>query len=255
MIKKTLLIILGIIILLISKLVLYRKDLYLYPYWDDKYHEDFIKTYKVKKFSLIDTLGWYIPGLNSNKIIVFCHGNSFNITWKKYIFEKFKNFFTCPIVSIDYLRTSELSIDTLFSRTEKLIEELFAKGYKTDQIILFGESLGCAITLHVGEKYNIKNIINYIGFRKMSDIVGSKVPYIGNIIKVFVNELDNESKIKSNNFNLTLLNSPEDKLVNFQDIKKLSNIPNVEILEISGSHAKANIPDHVMLRLKEKYFI
>lgn len=255
MIKNILVIILAIVSIIVSKLIIYRKNLYLYPYLEDKDHADFIKNKKVLKFNIIDTLGWYIPGLNPNKIIVFCHGNSYNITWKKNLFEKFTNYFNCPIVSIDYLRTSNISFDTIFDRTEKLIEELFKKGYKQNQIILFGESLGCSVTLHIGAKYKIKNIINYIGFRKMSDIAKTKIPYFGNFISLFINELDNESIIKSNNFNLTLLNSPDDKLVNFAHIQELAKTTNTELLQISGSHVNPIILDDIMIRLKEKYGI
>ena len=255
MIKQIFLIIIGCIILLIAKIIIYRKSTYIYPNLEEKYHDDFIKEKNILKFNLIDTLGWYIPGKQNDKIIVFCHGNSHNITWKKRILKKLSNSFSCPIVCIDYLRSTHQSLENMIDRTENLIDELYIKGYNKDQIILFGESLGCSIALHVASKYKINNIINYIGFRKMSDIVKSKLPYFGEIISKFVYELDNEQIIKSNNFNLTLLNSPDDKIVNFSHMLELSKTTSTELLEISGSHFKPEISDKIILKLKQKYNI
>lgn len=89
----------------------------------------------------------------------------------------------------------------------------------------------------------------------MSDIVKSKIPHIGEFVSNFIYELDNELLIKSNNFNLTLLNSPDDKLVDFSHIKELAKSTSAELLEISGPHGKPKIPDHVLEKLKEKYQI
>lgn len=256
MIKQILIIGIGIMLLLVAKVIIYRKLMYIYPTFEDKENlHNFIQTKKIIKFKVVDTLGWYIPGKKNSKIMVFCYGNSHNITWKKNILEKFASVFSCPIVCIDYLRSPEQSLDNMILRTERLVEDLFAKGFSSDQIVLFGESLGCSIALNVAHKYKIPNIINYIGFRKMSDIAKSKIPYIGKIISNFIYELDNEYLIKSNKFNLTLLNSRDDKLVNFKDIEKLAKNTSTELLEIKGPHGKPEIPDYVLEKLKEKYEI
>lgn len=230
--------------------------MYIYPdLRDADNYIDFVKSKKIVKFNLIDTLGWYIPGKQNNKIIVFCYGNSYNITWKKYILERLTSSFSCPIVCIDYLRSPEQSLDNMIIRTEKLIEDLLSKGFDINQIILFGESLGCAIALNVAHKYKIPNIINYIGFRKMSDIVKAKIPYLGTIVSNFIYELDNELLIKSNNFNLTLLNSRDDKLIDFKHIEELAKSTSTELLEIEGTHKKPVIPNCVLEKLKQKYGI
>ena len=230
--------------------------MYIYPILKDaNNYTDFLKSKKIVEFILIDTLGWYIPGKQKNKIIVFCHGNSNNITWKKNILEILSNNISCPIICIDYLRSPKQSLDNMIRRTEKLIEDLFAKGFDINQIVLFGESLGCAIALIIAHKYKIPNIINYIGFRKMSDIFKDKIPYIGTLVSNLIYELDNELLIKSNNFNLTLLNSRDDKLVNFKYIEELAKNTSTELLEIKGPHNNPEIPNHVFQRLIQKYKI
>ena len=68
--------------------------------------------------------------------------------------------------------------------------------------------------------------------------------------------------------NITFLNSPQDELVDYNDIKDMISLlekssnsdvavedTNYELLEISGIHKKPTIPDNVFLRLKEKYDI
>jgi len=253
MIQKIFIILIGLLIIAASKIVIYRKDLYLYPVLDEKPHDDFISKTNTKKFKLIDTLGWYIPGSNTKKIIIFCHGNSYNITWKTPLLIKLSNAFKCPIICIDYLRSKHISITNMFDRTGKLIDGLLDKGFDRSNIILFGESLGCSVVVHVASKYKIPNVISYIGFRSMRDIAKEKIPWFGQIISFFINELDNQKVILENNFNITLLNSSDDKLVKFSHIKEMSKVTGAELLEIKGPHSKPEISDEVLFRLKEKY--
>jgi hypothetical protein len=253
MIKKILIILIGLLIIIGSKIITYRKGLYLYPVLDEKPHDNFIKSTKTRKFKLIDTLGWYIPGSKTKKIIIFCHGNSYNITWKTPLLTKLSNTFKCPIICIDYLRSKHISITNMFNRTSKLVSGLLDKGFDKSNIVLFGESLGCSIVVQVASKYKIPNVISYIGFRNMRDLAREKIPLFGHIVAFFINELDNQSVILENNFNITLLNSPEDKLVNFSHIKEMSKVTGAELLEIKGPHSKPEISDDVFFRLKEKY--
>ncbi len=259
MIKKILLILIGLLIIAASKIIIYRKGLYLYPVSDEKPHNEFVNKTQIKKFNLVDTLGWYIPGSNIKKIVIFCHGNSYNITWKTPLLNRLASTFKCPIICIDYLRPgldlskNHPSVSNMFDRTCKLIDGLIAKGFDRSNIIMFGESLGCAIALRAASKYKIPNVISYIGFRSMRDIAREKIPWFGQIVGFFIDELDNQSVIQANNFNITLLNSPDDKLVNYSHIKQMSKITGAELLQISGPHTKPQIPDDVLFRLKEKY--
>ena len=214
--------------------------------------KDYINRINIPYLSLINDK--VFKNIN-DKIIIFCHGNSYNITWKTKILEKLSDNFKYPIICQDYLRIENPNINSMIQNTSNLIIYLNKKGYNNDSIILFGESLGCSIILNVAKKYNIKNVICYIGFRKMSNIVKKILPYFGNFVSLFTYELNNEEIIKSSNFNITLLNSPNDKLVDYNDIKDMIKNTNIELLEINGSHSRPIIPDNVFLRLKEKYNI
>jgi len=253
MVKKILIILLGLLVIVASKILIYRKELYLYPVLEEKPHDNFITTTNTKKFNLIDTQGWYIPGPNTKKIVIFCHGNSYNITWKTPLLNRLVSTFKCPIICIDYLRIKNTSLTNMINRTAKLIDGLLAKGFDRSNIIMFGESLGCAIMLRVASKYKIPNLISYIGFRSMRDMAKEKIPWFGYMVGDLINELDNQSVILANDFNITLLNSPDDKLVNFSHIKQMAELTGVELLEIKGSHSKPEISDDVIFRLKVKY--
>lgn len=252
-IKILLIVLLGLAVIAASKIVIYRKELYLYPVSEEKPHDEFVSKTQTKKFNLIDTLGWYIPGPNTKKIIIFCHGNSYNITWKAPLLNRLATTFKCPIICIDYLRAKHPTLSNMFDRTSKLVNGLISKGFDRSNIIMFGESLGCAIAVQTAAKYKIPNVISYIGFRSMKDLAKEKIPWFGHIVGFFINELDNQSVIQANNFNITLLNSPEDKLVNYSHIKEMSAVTGAELLEIKGPHTKPQISEQVLSRLKEKY--
>jgi hypothetical protein len=258
--NKIFLVILSCILILLFKLVINRSYFYIKPSNIKKPYKNIIKNKNILQFYINSTLTWYIPEKNISekkldKIIIFCHGNSYNITWKANILDKLSNNFNCPIICQDYLRIKNPSVKKMLQNTSNLVEYLFKKGYNEKSIIMFGESLGCSISLNIAKKYNIKNVICYIGFRKMSDIIKNVLPYLGYFVSLFTNELDNEKIIKTTDLNLTLLNSQDDKLVNFNHIQKMCIENNIELLEIYGSHSKPIIPDNIFLRLKEKYRI
>lgn len=283
--KKVLTVVISCTLILLVKIIINRQNFYINPYKEEKSCEELIKKKNIEQFIFNNTLTWFIPCtfnkienpfknyINKNdisylqlinnkvfknindKIIIFCHGNSYNITWKTKILDKLSDNFNYPIICQDYLRVNNPDINSMIENTSDLIKFLNKKGYDNDSIILFGESIGCSIILNVAKKYNIKNVICYIGFRKMSNVIKIILPFFGHFISLFTNELNNEEIIKSNNFNITLLNSPYDKLVNYNDIKDMIKNTNIELLEINGSHNRPIIPDDVFLRLKEKYNI
>jgi hypothetical protein len=283
--KKILTVFVSCTLILFVKIIINRQSFYIKPYKEEKSCEEIIKKKNIEQFYFNNTLTWFIPstfeiiknpfkdhinGVNisylklindqifkniDDKIIIFCHGNSYNITWKTKILDTLSDNFNYPIICQDYLRVENPSINSMIENTSNLIKYLNKKGYNNDSIILFGESIGCSIILNVAKKYNIKNVICYVGFRKMSNIVKKILPYFGNIISLFIYELNNEEIIKSTNLNITLLNSPDDKLVDYNDIQDMIKDTNIELLEISGSHKRPVISDNVFLRLKEKYNI
>lgn len=254
-IKQIIVLILGLIVLLIAKLIIYRKEMYIYPIDTDAEYETFFKKYNVSEFEIEDTKAWYIPGMLTDKIIIFCHGNALNITWETKSLDKLASVINYPIICVDYLRTNKPSIERMVEINCVLVDKLLKQGYKTEQIILVGESIGSAITLQIANKYKISNIINYIGINKISDIVKERLPVVGGFVSLFISEMDNEKIVKKNNFNLTLLNSRDDQLVNFEKINNLTKFDGTELIEITGTHTKPDINNDVLLKLKKKYLI
>jgi hypothetical protein len=253
--QKIFVVIISIIIMIIIKTIIHRQYFYINVNFPEKDCTKIIKNLSIKQFNLNNTLTWYIPKPLTHKIIIFLHGNSFNITWKSKILNQLSENFIYPIICQDYLRGDNVHVESMIKNTSKLVKYLFKNGYNKDRIIIFGESFGCAIGLKIASKYKIKNVICYIGFRKMSDMIKILMPYYGNFIALFTSEFNNQEIIESTKLNVTLLNSPDDNLVNYSDIIKMAQETNTELLEISGSHNYPNIPYDVFLRLKEKYLI
>jgi surfactin synthase thioesterase subunit len=253
--KKIFVLIISIILLIIIKTIIHRQYFYIDTNYPEKDCSEIINNLSIKQFYINNTLTWYIPKEFKDKIIVFLHGNSFNITWKSKILNQLSNYFTCPIICPDYLRCKNTSVEKMIDTTSELIKYLFENGYNEDTIILFGESFGCSISLEIASRYKIKNVICYIGFRKMSDMIKILLPYFGNFVALFTSEFNNQKIIETEKLNVTLLNSPDDNLVNYSQVKQMSQETGTELLEISGSHLYPIIPYNVFLRLKEKYQI
>ena len=168
--KKVLTVVISCTLILLVKIIINRQNFYINPYQEEKSCEELIKKKNIEQFIFNNTLTWFIPCtfnkienpfknyINKNnisylqlinnkvfenindKIIIFCHGNSYNITWKTKILDKLSDNFNYPIICQDYLRVNNPDINSMIENTSDLITFLNKKGYDNDSIILFGES-------------------------------------------------------------------------------------------------------------------
>jgi hypothetical protein len=243
-----------LILLMFLIIFIYREIFYLQPSYIIKDCSDFITHYNIIKYNYHDLPLWFIPNKQSNKIIIFLQGYSKNITWTTRILSMLSDNFNVPIYSLDYLMINNLSINNIINKCSQFINSLTNK-YDKKNIILIGESLGCALSLNIAQKLSLKHIICIVGFRNMSDIVKKKLYFFGNIISPCITELNNELLIKNNNFNVTLLNSVDDDLVNYDDVKIMALNTNTELLTIYGKHNRYTINNSIFNLLKIKYQI
>jgi hypothetical protein len=279
MIKKILPVISACFILFICKIIIYREDFYFYPVSKEKdlltnnlnnLNELFIDNLRILHINPIQINSFFefpewinssnttfpiIPKTLSNKIIIFCQGNSQNITYKQYLLNQLCKNLNCSIFALDYLRIPNVNIENIITKSSKFINYINKLGIKNENIILFGESIGCSIALQLAIKNNINNVICLVPFRSMADQISFLLPFFGNIIHKFVNELNNYDIISKNNLNVTLLSTPNDEIIPFDQIKKMAIECNCELLEIKGTHGKTIIDKKIYNKLIDKYHI
>lgn len=220
----------------------------------------FIKDYKVKKYKCkvdgVDIID-LPPIKKTNKVIVFFHGNYGNIQIKDKFLSFLSDSFKCRIISVDYLHGSEVSIKNILKITSSVINQLVLEKVDLDDIIIWGESIGCAMALETTAITGVNNCVMMAGFRRMSDMVGIILRgNIGKFSKVFINELDNEKQIENQkNLNLIVLHSKNDDLIPYSQVKQMIDKLKLKHYEIEGTHNTPVINEKIINKIIKQFNI
>jgi len=104
---------------------------------------------------------WLVENEQSNKIILFCHGNGGNISHRDKKLKAMKEL-GYSILIFDYSgygkSTGVPSEQQLYDDASTMAAFLLQK-YQPKQIILYGESIGCPVATYVARKYSIPTLI------------------------------------------------------------------------------------------------
>jgi predicted esterase len=222
--------------------------------------KDFLTEYNAKTYKStignIDVID--IPAKKPiKKVIIYFHGNYGNITMRERILKFLSDSFNARIIAPDYLRIRTVSIKNLVKVANSIIKNVINEGIDIDDIIIWGESIGCAIALETVCVSGVKNFVMLAGFRSMQDMISIMIKnFIGRFLKKFVYELDNRNNIKSiKNINMVVLHSKKDKLIPYEQVLDMVKELKLEHHEIQGTHAKPEISDEIAELIKKKFKI
>jgi len=195
--------------------------------------------------------GWFIPGNNAKYTILFCHGNAGNIGYrleKILLLHKMK----LNIFIIDYRgygrsqgRPSEKGV---YLDAKAAYDYLVNKRkIKPEDIILYGESLGCAVVIHLAAEEKVGALIAEGAFTRGRDMAKSLYPFLP--AAFFSNSFDSLSKIEKIDAAKLFIHSKNDEVVPIGLARRLYNAASEPkyLAEISGGHNSA------FLDSQEKY--
>ncbi|MFH1727556.1 MAG: alpha/beta hydrolase [Pseudomonadota bacterium] len=185
--------------------------------------------------------GWYIPSPNSRKTLLFFHGNAGNISHRLESIEIFHNL-NLNVLIIDYRAygKSEGSISEKGTYLDAQAAWDFLindKKLKSEDIILFGRSLGGAVASYLAVKNNASSIIIESSFVSVNEI--AKDIYFFLPISLLSRFKYNTLKyIESLKCPKLIIHSPDDEIIPFKHGKKLfEKAPDPKIfLKITGCH-------------------
>lgn len=192
---------------------------------------------------------------NSEKIILFAHGNAGNIYNRIHFIQLFSEM--SSVIIFDYQgygksigTPSEENVYSDILNMWKYIKKTLR--YKPKNIVLFGESLGCSAVSWLGsylcdKKDKPKLIIMQSGFSSLKDIVSDICPTF--IYWIFKYKFENINYVKKigDKIPILIIHSPQDEIININHAAKLilAN-KNIFFYRINGTH---NNPE-----INEKYF-
>lgn len=202
---------------------------------------------------------WYIPSSNpeQKKTVLFCHGNSGNISHRSYIIDLCQTL-GLNLLVFDYRGYGESpgrpSIDSI-CQDGLIVYKYLINQCTQDNIIIWGESLGGAIATYIASIYTPNCLILMCTFSSLDDVIKYQdiTKFIAHLLSLTIqylgSNLPNKLKIKYVKCPIAVIHSTEDEVIPYSCAKILYNsIPhnNKIFIKIQGSHSNPQINnDHL----------
>ena len=250
----------ALIIYLVLLILIYvnqRKLLYLPT--ENNYLDDPIK-FKYKEFFLevdksIKLRSWLIEkDLKKYKTLLFFHGNAGNLFNRSYKLNKF-NELDLNVLIISWRSFSgnsgEPTESNLYSDAITAVKWLNKKGVKSENIVLYGESLGTGVAVEIGQSNKFNSIILESPYTSMEKAAKIYYPYLP-IKFLLKDKYNSEKKIKNIKIPILIMHGKKDQIIPFYMGKKLfDNANNPKFfLQIDDDDHMLTFNDSLLLEIK-----
>ena len=194
------------------------------PQKPEKYDLNNIKEIYIPSSDRLKLLAWYSKPKNKNPLLVYFHGNSFDIGERAYRIKRYINQ-GLGVLLLSYRGYS----GNLGKPTEKYLydDSLIAINWIKnnlnigfDELIIYGESLGSAVAVELGVKYKFKSVILEAPFTSIFDIAIKRY-YIYPFNFLILDKFDNYSKINRILSPLLIISGKKDEVVPHKHSVKL----------------------------------
>tara|TARA_Y100000590_G_scaffold466143_1_gene640571 strand:- start:779 stop:1582 length:804 start_codon:yes stop_codon:yes gene_type:complete len=164
----------------------------------------------------ISLLSWYFKGLDSKPILIYFHGNSFDIGERAYRIKKYieKGF---SILLISWRGFSgnkgKPNEKNLYLDGEAAIKWVLNNlKFQLNDLIIYGESLGTGVAVELGTRYKFCSIVLEAPFTSIPDIAKLRYKIFPTkfLVKDKFNNLDKIKKIKSP---LLIISGKKDEII------------------------------------------
>jgi len=139
---------------------------------------------------------WWVARPDARLVTLYLHGNAGNITDRLGAIREIVAAGSSVLIP-DYRgygksggRPSEKG---LYIDSETAFVQLLGRGYRVDQIVLHGESLGAAVAVDLASRRPCAGLILEAPFTSASEIAGTVIPFLGPML---VRSYDSRSKIR-----------------------------------------------------------
>lgn len=248
-VRETLINILSFIViglvLLNAWFYLLQPSMLFYPYKDlDAIPTDWGLAYENVELVTSDNIrlhGWYLPSKNAKQVALFFHGNGGNISHRGDSLKIFHEL-GLNVLIIDYrgygLSEGKLSEQGLYRDAMAAWQYLVNKrGYKANDIILFGRSLGGSVATQLASQVKPRALIIESCFSSVRDMASRMMPLVSKLIYLRYS-LDTEHTISKVNLPVLVMHSPDDEIIPFQLGQKIFTAANSPkyFYELRGGH-------------------
>jgi len=226
-------------------LFMFQRNLLYHP-TDNNYFGDQLKVriqkVKIRTADNIELLGWFHrKDINNFKTIVFFHGNAGSLENRIHKINHFKD------IDVNFLiiawrgfsgNQGKPSERGLYEDGKSAINWLNKKGIKNEDLILYGESLGTGVAVHLAQNDKFAGVVLESPFTSMIGAAKNVYPYFP--IRVLLKDkYENDKKIKNIKSPILIMHGKKDKIVPFwmgKKIYELANEPKYSYFSESDNH-------------------
>ena len=187
---------LGSMIFLFQRKILYNNSGK--PNKPEAYELNNIKELKIQTSDGVDLLAWYSRPKKNQPMLVYFHGNSFDIGERADRIKRYINNGWGVILLAWRGYSGNLGKPTeknLYIDGESTIKWIIDNlNFDYENLIIYGESLGCAVAVELGTRYKFKSIILESPFTSITDIAQKRYK-IYPVRHLVLDKFDNYSKI------------------------------------------------------------
>jgi fermentation-respiration switch protein FrsA (DUF1100 family) len=189
----------------------------------------------------VELHGWYIPRQGSNRVLLFMHGNAGNISHRGESIAIFHRL-GLNVLIFDYRgygqSQGEPSEHGLYQDAAAAWQYLIeTRGFDSQDIILFGRSLGGAVAAKLASEVQAGGVILESTFSSARDVAASLFPILSRLI-VLRYGFDTAAYLNGVVCPVLVLHSPEDDIIPFYLGEKVYQAAGEEKLfvKIQGDH-------------------
>ena len=253
-ITKFIISIFAIYFVLLIFLYFYQGKLLYHPNVNN-YTEDDKLALKINKVTITTSdhhklIGWFHKKDIPKKTILFFHGNAGSLENRIYKLNHFKN------LDLNFLiiawrgfsgNSGKPNEKGLYEDARSAMRWLESVGIKEEKVILYGESLGTAVAIEIGQNKNFAGMVLESPFTSMVEMGKKYYPFFP-VRLLLKDRYESINKIKNINFPVLVMHGKKDKIVPFymgEKIYNLANMPKFKYFNDTDDHMM-NFNDNLM---------
>lgn len=187
------------------------------------------------------THGWYVPLENHRGVALFSHGNAGNLSGRLESIGLLRSF-GLSVLAYDYggygYSTGKPSEARCYADVRAMWDFLIReKGFRPDEIILFGRSLGAGPTAELAQSVRPAGVVLESAFLSVPDVAAGN-PILRWMTPLIRHRFENKNKVAAIGSPVLIIHSPDDEVIPYahgQRLFELAREPK-SFLEIHGGH-------------------
>jgi uncharacterized protein len=196
---------------------------------------------------------WYYKKPNDAGLVLVSHGNGGNISHRCRLGEHLLKDTDCSVLLYDYegygASEGKPSVKGILKNGLSAFDFAVDKlGYSPSKVIVYGESLGCAVTCYIASRRKAEGIILQSGFRSLPSIARDIFKPL-KIMPGFIfpePRLDNEKLLKGEHAPLLIMHGKNDEVIPFhhgEDLYRSASPPKTFISLDNSGHNDTYVAD------------